>query len=406
MKILQITSWDSIGQQFNGYQIHQALLERGEESHMAVHKAEFSHSSIHQIGNRFTRKLDRYLSAIERRLSLHAFLPFVSASTLYFSDYYQQADLIHLQLIHAESFFSLFNLPLMSGQKKTIWTLHDPWMLAGHCIHSLDCDRWLTGCGNCPDLKSPFPIQKDTTALTWKLKHWIMHHSQIILVVASQWMYNRVKKSPILSHLPCHIIPLGSNLKQFQPRDQNTSRLRFGIPPEAQVLAFRYRGESESYKGGYWLKQALAMLKVDKPTYLITFDTYGGLESFKDKYKIIELGWVSEQDLLVDALNAADIFLMPSVAESFGMMAVEAMACATPVIVFEGTALTNVIKNSGVSVPYKDSQALSQAIEKLLQDIKLRQKLAQKGLKLVREEYDSELYIQRHLDLYTNLLNN
>ena len=136
MNILQITAWDNIGKQFNGYQIYQALLELGQESNMAVHRAEYSNSNIYQIGNRLTRKLDRYLTAIERRLSLYSVLP-ISTYAIYFSDYYQQADLIHLQLIHAESFFSLFNLPLMSRQKKIVWTLHDPWLLSGHCVHPL-----------------------------------------------------------------------------------------------------------------------------------------------------------------------------------------------------------------------------------------------------------------------------
>ena len=36
--------------------------------------------------------------------------------------------------------------------------MHDAWLVSGHCAHSLDCDRWRTGCGRCPDLTLPQPI--------------------------------------------------------------------------------------------------------------------------------------------------------------------------------------------------------------------------------------------------------
>jgi glycosyltransferase involved in cell wall biosynthesis len=406
MNVLQVTAWDNLGQQFNGYQIHNALLNLGEKSNIAANKVSNAQPNIYQLGNNLTRKLDQYLLKIEGKLSLYSILA-LSATTLYFSPYYQQADVIHLQLIHAESFFSLFNLPLMSRAKKIVWTLHDPWLLSGHCVHSLDCDRWLTGCGNCPDLTLSFPIKRDTTALMWKLKHWIMHHSQITLVVASQWMYKRVQQSPILSHLPCHIIPLGLDTKIFQPREKSKFRARFGIPLDAQVLSFRYKSGTDSFKGWQWLEQSLTSLEIDKPTYLISFDDKGGMEKLKNKYNVIELGWVQDQDLLCDALNATDIFLMPSIAESFGMMAVEAMACGTPVIVFEDTALQEVVQapRAGIAVPYKNAKALTEAIANLLQDSDLRKQLSKSALELVRSEYDIRLYIDRHISLYENIIN-
>ena len=234
-----------------------------------------------------------------------------------------------------------------------------------------------------------------------------MHHSNITLVVASQWMYDRVNHSPILSHLPCHIIPLGVDSRQFKPRDKLRCRSRFGIPHDAHVLAFRCRGDGERFKGWPWLERALMLLKITQKTYLLVFEGKGYMSNLTDKYEVIELGWVNDQDLLVDALNAADIFLMPSVAEAFGIMAVEAMACGTPVIVFEGTALPDVIHapRGGIAVPYKDHVALARAIENLLQDGVLYANLVREGLRIVEQEYNSHLYVQRHIALYESLVN-
>jgi glycosyltransferase involved in cell wall biosynthesis len=405
MKIIYVTCWDNLGQQFNGYQIHQALLGIGQESNMAVNRAGFSEPNIYEVGNSFTRELDRYLRYIEKKLSLHALLP-LSAFTLYFSNYYKHSDLIHLQLIYSESFFSLLNLPLMSKKKKVVWTLHDPWLLSGHCVHSLDCDRWLSGCGKCPDLNLSIPIKRDTTALMWKIKHWIMHHSDITLIVASEWMYRRVKQSPIVSHLPCHIIPLGLDVNVFKPLDKIQCRQKLAIPSDAHVLAFRYQHSSQSFKGWQWLEKALIELEITKPTYLIVFDGKGGMNKLKDKYQIIELGWVHDQNLMCELLNSIDIYLMPSIAESFGMMAVEAMACGTPVIAFQNTALCDVIQapKAGIAVPYKNAEALKEAITNLLQNSSLRQKLSQEAISLVRKEYDKDIYIHRHIELYREII--
>jgi glycosyltransferase involved in cell wall biosynthesis len=98
---------------------------------------------------------------------------------------------------------------------------------------------------------------------------------------------------------------------------------------------------------------------------------------------------------------------MPSLAEAFGMMAVESMACGTPVIVFEGTALPSVVKapRGGIAVPARDANALQSAVEALMNDPVRYQDLVRKGLELVQEEYTVEKYISRHLDLYSTLLN-
>ncbi|MFC1848226.1 glycosyltransferase [Chloroflexota bacterium] len=406
LNILQVTTYDSMGQQFNGYQLHRALMELGHKSHMAVRHSRFNDTHIHQVGNRLTHEVDlENTPRIEGRLGIQSLLP-LSALTLFCASYYKNADIVHLQLVYSEPFFSLLILPLMSRKHHVVWTQHDPWMTSGHCVYSLDCDRWLTGCRDCPDLPLYFPLKRDTSAFMWRMKNWIMHHSKVTLVVASQWMYERVQRSPILSHLPCHIIPLGIDTSVFKPRDPVSCRSRFGIPEDAHVLAFRYKGLYEHFKGGPFLEKCLASLEISRPTYLLMLEHKGGMEHLRKKYEIIELGWVDDQDLLVDALNAADIFLMPSVAEAFGMMAVEAMACGTPVVAFEGTALPEVIHAplGGIAVPYKDHVALARTIENLLQDRDLYENLVREGLRIVREEYNLDLYVQRHLALYESLV--
>ena len=407
MNILTITTWDSAGEQFNGCKIHKALKCLGHKSNMAVMIKQSNDENIHKLGNAITRLYDKTFAALlESILGLRSILP-ISGSTIFFKEYYRDADLIHLQIIHGNSFFSLLNIPLMNKKHKMVWTIHDPWMMTGHCVYPLGCERWKCGCGKCQKFEIPFRIRHDNTALMWKIKRWVMHHSEITLIVASKWMYENVCMSPILSHLPCHIIPLGVDLEKFKPMDRNQCRKEFGIPEDADVLAFRFKGTDDQIKGWNFIKEALLSLTPRKPTYLLVFEGKGGLEILKNKYNVIELGWSKDTDTVIHALNSADIFLMPSIAEAFGMMAVESMACGTPVIVFDGTALPDVIHapEGGISVPAKDSKSLADAIIRLLNDKQLYAQLVENGLRIVREEYTLEKHIQRHIELYSSLLN-
>jgi hypothetical protein len=53
-------------------------------------------------------------------------------------------------------------------------TLHDAWLLSGHCAHSFDCQRWKTGCGECPDLDVYPASPRDATACNWRRKREIL----------------------------------------------------------------------------------------------------------------------------------------------------------------------------------------------------------------------------------------
>ncbi|MBU2621998.1 MAG: glycosyltransferase [Proteobacteria bacterium] len=404
MKILYVSSHDLVGQQFNGYLLLNAMRKMDIDARMYVHHFQVNKPDvIYHMNNPIAFFLNRVLSRLGKLLSLHAILPIHSVDIMK-NSFYKEADIVHLQLIHATPFFSLLSLPRMGRQKKLVLTLHDPWMLTGHCIHPIECERWKHGCGACPDLKRPFSIKNDTTALIWKIKQMVMQRTNVHLVVASSWMEQMAVKSQILSHLPHSIIPFGLDTQVFKPLDKKACKQAFGIPEDSFVVAFRSVPFSP-FKGVEYIEKALLNLSSKKPIYIITLDAVGLVPNLDKKFKIIELGWVNERFMAL-ALSAADLFLMPSIAEAFGMMAVESMACGTPVIVFEGTALPGVIQapRGGIAVPSKNWEALKEAIETLIENTELYGNLVRNGLEIVNEEYTIEKYVARHLDLYNQLI--
>ena len=114
-----------------------------------------------------------------------------------------------------------------------------------------------------------------------------------------------------------------------------------GIPKDNIVVAFRVHHEN---KGVEHVRKALEKMETDAPITLLTVGNEGQMNDFRKKYQVVDMGWVKNDALMVKIYQASDIFLMPSTAEAFGMMAMEAMACGKPVLVFDGAASGNYIR--------------------------------------------------------------
>jgi glycosyltransferase involved in cell wall biosynthesis len=117
------------------------------------------------------------------------------------------------------------------------------------------------------------------------------------------------------------------------------------------------------------------------------------------------LGWLEDEHRMAEAFAAADVFVMPSLAESFGLMALEAMACGTAVIASEGTAMTELIRppQAGLSVPPRDAVALARALTELLGDDERRCAMGIAARAIVEAEYSADAYVESHLRLYEAL---
>jgi D-inositol-3-phosphate glycosyltransferase len=111
------------------------------------------------------------------------------------------------------------------------------------------------------------------------------------------------------------------------------------------------------------------------------------------------------QDALPDYYSAADVVVMPSHYESFGLVALEAMACGTPVIASRvgGLAYTVLHGVTGLHVPERDPEALAQEIIRLIQDAALRERMGQQAHQVARC-YSWSSIADRIVDLYGDLV--
>ncbi|HQD27582.1 MAG TPA: glycosyltransferase, partial [Methanoculleus thermophilus] len=168
-------------------------------------------------------------------------------------------DILHCHNLHG-GYFDLRALPYLSHQVPTMLTLHDAWLLSGHCAHSFDCERWKTGCGNCPDLTIYPAIRRDATAYNWQRKAEIYEQSRLYVVTPCRWLMDKVDQSILKPGIVAsRVIPNGVDQKVFHPADRTEARRELGLPPNAKILLFAANGIRRNiWKDYKTLQSALA----------------------------------------------------------------------------------------------------------------------------------------------------
>jgi len=216
------------------------------------------------------------------------------------------------------------------------------------------------------------------------------------------------------------IIPPGVDLEMFHPHSPEEAKLRIGVQPCSRMLLFV--GRIEPLKGVDTLLRAMAILahecpKVGRQLCVAIIggdpDTTENEEMERLKAVRAELGIADlvvflgarDQDRLHHYYSAAEMVIMPSHYESFGMVALEAMACGTPVIASEVGGLAYLVRDgeTGFHVPDRDPQALACAIARLAQDPTLRERLGRQAHEYARQ-YSWRVIADRIVALYEQAL--
>ena len=107
---------------------------------------------------------------------------------------------------------------------------------------------------------------------------------------------------------------------------------------------------------------------------------------------------------LAQHYSSAQIAVVPSLYEGFGIPAAEAMACGTPVIATTGGALPEVVGDAGILVSPGSADALAAAIKKLLNNKQAQQRMSEAGRKRVKERFDWEQAARKTLEVYQEAL--
>ncbi|MBL8834901.1 MAG: glycosyltransferase [Alphaproteobacteria bacterium] len=400
MNLLQISSNDLVGRRFNGYDLHGRFAARGIAMRYlawnARARSDFAGRVLPYPGSRLIQKL--VTRKLEKTLSLQSVLP-VHAHLLPLQRDFRRADLVHYHVIH-DGWFGLGALPALVRRKPSVWTWHDLWPVTGHCMHPIDCPRWQSGCGECPDLATPFPLRRDRTAQLFARKRRLYEGLDLDVVVASRWMLERARRAPLAAGFRLHRIPFGLDLALYAPGDRDAARARFGIEAGNRVVALR--AFRNPFKGTEAFAAAVASLGEATRLTILTVQEKGHFDTLRGRHQVVDLGWVDDDATMRDVYAAADFLAMPSAADSFGLMAIEAMACGRPVLCFEGTAVPETAQapEIGLAVPRGDVAALAAALRRWIDDPDEVAARGRRARAAAEQDYDVETQADRLAALY------
>ncbi len=272
----------------------------------------------------------------------------INYTTLKETSEYQSADIIHIHVMQW-GYIDYHDLPKITQEKKVVWTLHDDWFVA-----------W----GD-PMPPNMFPYKTKRSFLARKK---ILQSSEIEVVWVSQWMTEKAKKSWLFPIENIHTIYNGIDTDFFHPIDNRMVLWgRFWIPRDKQLVLFLAgAGKKSELK---WLKYSLKIREIYKNNPDIFFiSVWNSARKLIDD-NFLELPFVSQEDMR-DLFNRASFFLYPTLADSFGLVVAEALACGCPVLSFSVGAIRELVnhKNNGYLAEYKNMNSLMNWFSWMLQN--------------------------------------
>jgi glycosyltransferase involved in cell wall biosynthesis len=407
MKILHINKTDTVGgAAIAVYRLHQGLLAQGIDSRFLVNIVSTSSERVAAIPPR--RRIDYQIRRLTRGFGFND-IHLTSTFDILKHPFYQEADVLHFHNLHTE-YFNYLALPSLTKNKPGILTLHDMWGMTGHCAYSFDCDRWKIGCGKCPYPDTYPAIQRDNTHWEWKLKKSAYSRSNLLAVVTtSRWLAEQAKQS-MLNCFPVHRIPYSIDTEAYQPLDSEQCRALLGISAGKRVLMFGAQHLTDPRKGGDLLLKGLSSLpeSLKAETVLLTLGKGGEAIAETVGMQSLNLGFVASDRLKSIAYSAADLFLFPTRADAFGLVAQEAMACGTPTVAFKIAGVPDLVRPgiTGYLAEPENAEDFCNGIVQLLEDQDLRQHLGQQCRAIVLAEYRLELQAKAYIELYRQALGN
>lgn len=388
---------DLPGRGFNGYDLHLTMRETGYDAHQIVWEKVSDTPSVVGL-SRIGRNTEIYgqIEDIESEFSVRAmFSPFFY--DVLHHPLFIEAQLLHLHIIHHPA-FNINLLPLISAIKPMVWTIHDPWVVSGHCVHHGTCDKWESHCADCPNLDAPFSIRHDNTAIQFELKKRVIADSNIHFIVASRWMESILRRSPIFNGKRISRVPFGVDQGIFSPGDKGLAREKLGLSGYGITLLAR---ADRAFKGTGILAETVRRIAQHHRVTLVVVGETGLLENLRGTVELVEKGWVDDPKTLANLYRAADLVLMPSELESFGMMAAEAMSCGRVVVALDvpSSALSDTIDSPRCGLAASRSE-YADAVLQLLRSPDELQVRELRSLEFARAEYSYQTYTKRLIEVY------
>lgn len=283
-----------------------------------------------------------------------------------------------------------------------VWSLHDCWSMTGHCPHfyKIGCEKWKTECHHCP-LKMEYPNSWlfDSSRRNHREKKALIEAiPRLTIISGSEWLAGVAAQS-YFKNREIHFIPDGIDMDIYQPRSNGAElRKRLGLEGKFVILATGTGwGEDKGLSDYGKLRKLLS----DEYAIVLVGMSQEWLEKVPEG--VIGLPRTKTPQELSEYYSMADCVMSLSKMESFGLTPVEGFACGTPAIVYDTSALPELITpETGFVAKYLDVEDVKDKVEKMRSIGKAF--YTSKCREIAVQKYDRKKCYDEYIKIYKSFL--
>lgn len=244
------------------------------------------------------------------------------------------------------------------------------------------------------------------------------------LIVMSQALKKNVLETHAIHEKQLRVVNLGLDFTVFDPKlvDATAQRKKWGVTDDVDkpTLVIGLVGRIDPAKGqGIFLKAAAGILKNKETLPNLKFvvvgeETLGTTGAYLDELKEMVVQFHIEENVIFagyhenipEVMSAFDIFVMPSRQETFGLVAIEAMAMERPIVISRGGSSDEIVGNdeNGLKVRSEDAFDLQHKLRLLIDNPELRKEKGRKARIYVQNHYDKNIRLIKTLEIYERSL--
>ena len=317
---------------------------------------------------------------------------------------FQEADIIHLHWIN-QGMLSLSGIrQILRSGKPVVWTMHDIWPATAICHVTLGCRHFTSQCHHCRLLPGG-GSRNDLSTTIWQKKRRMIENESIYFVACSHWLESEAKKSALLDGQKVTSVPNPIDTHIYKRGNKQEARQRLGLPLDKKLILFASQRVTNENKGMGYLVEACRQL-ADIPQLGVVI-LGGHAEEVVSQLPIesFPLGYVNDEQRIVDVYRAADVFVLPSLSENLPNTIMEAMACGVPCVGFRVGGIPEEIdhKKNGYVAEYASALDLAKGIRWILSEADY-ERLSEQAVHKVVHSYSQRSVASQYMEVYNQAL--
>lgn len=410
MKIVHLTTSVDGGAGRAVVRINKALKENGIDSKILTWLNSKEESKMLEVSrkNHFLNKLcimnnqrlvDRYTSHDFFHADRYG-INFMKADEL------KNADIIHLHWVNEGVWSHNFAGKLKQLNKAVIWTMHDMWAFTGGCHYTGNCDKYYTGCENCPSLKSHKRKDISYKESKWK-KNWV-NNVNVRFIGCSNWITEEFNKSELGQSMEKKALCIHNPVEtdKFYCMDREICSKVLRIYTDKKIILFgAMSAVRDKRKGFEYLIRAIKKLSPQKYALGIfgnSFDDYNIFKKKINNFEVINFGIVKDDIHLCMIYNIADVFVAPSLQENLANTVAEALSCGIPTVAFDIGGMPDMVKHqyNGYLAKAFDENDLARGIESICESDINSQMISDD----IKRSFNAEKISQQYIKVYKDIL--